>query len=106
MERPVGFYLADRVVNRLRMWKQPHLTPAHLLQHVFERASCFAEAKTMLSETPIALPTIYILAGVDPAEACVIGKRRRHGPFVFSANGFSTFSGCRATRNIEISLES
>jgi hypothetical protein len=63
MERPVGVYLADWVVNRLRIWKQPHLTPAHLLRQVFERASCFAEAKAMLSETPIALPTIYILAG-------------------------------------------
>jgi hypothetical protein len=74
MERPVGVYLADWVVNRLRIWKQPHLTPAHLLRQVFERASCFAEAKAMLSETPIALPTIYILAGVEPDEACVIER--------------------------------
>src|SRR5438093_13075400 len=28
----------------------------------------------MLSETPIALPAIYILAGIEPAEACVIER--------------------------------
>jgi len=74
MEQPVGAYLADWVVNRLRVWRRPHLTPAHLLRQVFERASCFGEAKVMLSETPIALPTIYILAGIEPEETCVIER--------------------------------
>ena len=76
MEQPVGVYPLDWLVNRLRVWKQPHLTAAHLLRQVFERASDFAEAKAMLSQIPIALPTIYILAGLGPDEACVIERLR------------------------------
>ncbi len=74
MERPTGVYPLDWLVNRSRVWKRPHLTAAHLLRQVFERASDFAEAKAMLSEIPIALPTIYILAGLGPEEACVIER--------------------------------
>ena len=74
MAQPVGVYLLDWLVNRSRVWKQPHLTPAHLLRQVFEGARDFAEAKAMLSETPIALPVIYILAGIEPDEACVIER--------------------------------
>jgi len=74
MERPVGVYPADWVVNRLTVWKRPHLTPAHLLRQVFERAIGFGEAKLMLSETAIALPAIYVLAGMRPEEACVIER--------------------------------
>ncbi len=74
MDQPVGVLPADWVVNRWRVWKQPHLTPAHLLRQVFEQAGTFAEAKAMLVETPIALATIYILAGVAPGDACVIER--------------------------------
>jgi hypothetical protein len=74
MEQPVGVYLLDWLVNRSRVWRQPHLTPAHLLRQVFEGARDFAEAKAALSETPIALPAIYILAGIEPDEACVIER--------------------------------
>ena len=74
MEQPVGVYLLDWLVNRSRVWRQPHLTPAHLLRQVFEHAHDFAEAKAMLSETPIALPAIYILAGLEPDQACLIER--------------------------------
>jgi hypothetical protein len=75
MDRSVGLYPLDWLVNRLKVWKQPHLTAAHLLRQVFERAGDFAEAKAMLSETPVVLPTIYILAGLKPHQACVIERR-------------------------------
>ena len=74
MEQPIGFYPLDWLINRTRVWKQPHLTAAHLLRRVFEQAPDFATAKQMLTETPIALPAIYILAGVKPGEACVIER--------------------------------
>jgi hypothetical protein len=74
MEKPVGFYPLDWFVNRVKVWDRPHLMAAHLLRRVFERARDFAEAKAMLSETPIALPTIYILAGLAPEDACVIER--------------------------------
>ncbi len=61
---PLGLYPLDWMINRTRVWRQPHLTAAHLLRRVFEQAADFATAKRMLTETPIALPTIYILAGV------------------------------------------
>jgi hypothetical protein len=41
---------------------------------VFQCARDFAEAKAMLSETLIALPAIYLLAGLGPDEACVIER--------------------------------
>ena len=74
MDSPLGTYALDWLVNRARVWKQPHLTAAHLLRRVFEQARDFAEAKAMLSETPIAFPTIYILAGSAPGQACVIER--------------------------------
>jgi hypothetical protein len=94
MEQPVGVYLLDWLVNRSKVWKQPHLTPAHLLRQAFERARDFAEAKGMLSETPIALPAIYILTGLGPDEACVIERLPDRaqvisGP-VCAANGWQT----------------
>lgn len=74
MQRPWGVYPLDWLINRTRVWKQPHLTAAHLLRRVFEQAPDFATAKAMLTETPIALPAIYTLAGVQPGEACVIER--------------------------------
>jgi hypothetical protein len=56
------------------VWRRPHLTPAHLLRQVFEQASDFREAKSMLAKISIALPTIYTLAGIRPDEACVIER--------------------------------
>ncbi len=75
MEQPVGFYPVDWLVNRVKVWKQPHLTAAHLLRRVFEQAPDFATAKAMLTQTPIALPAIYTLAGVTPGETCVIERQ-------------------------------
>lgn len=74
MEQPVGAPPLDWLLNRAKVWRQPHLTPAHLLRRVFEGAGGFAEAKEMLTKTPIALPTIYTLAGLAPEETCVIER--------------------------------
>ena len=45
MERPLGDYALDWLINRTRVWKQPHLTAALLLRRVFEQARDFATAK-------------------------------------------------------------
>jgi len=74
MEKPVGLLPLDWAVNRARVWKRKCLTPAHLLRRVFETAESFAEARRMLVETPIALPTIYTLSGLRPEEACIIER--------------------------------
>jgi hypothetical protein len=74
MDTTVGFYALDWLINRLQVWDRPHVTAGHLLRRVFERARDFSEAKALLTETPIALPTIYILAGLAPDETCVIER--------------------------------
>jgi hypothetical protein len=74
MERTTGLYLTDWLFNRFGVWRRPHLTPALLLRQVAEKARDFQEAKSMLSSTPVALPTIYTLAGIQPDEACVIER--------------------------------
>lgn len=68
-----GFYL-DWAVNRARVWGMAHITPAHLLRTVFERAETFAEAKQMLSEQAISTPAIFSLAGVKANETAVIER--------------------------------
>jgi hypothetical protein len=71
-----GFYL-DWAVNRARVWRMPHLTPAHLLREVFETAPTFAAAKRMLAERPISTPGIFSLAGVTPDETAIIERTER-----------------------------
>jgi hypothetical protein len=73
--RPVwGQYHLDWAVNRGRVWRMKHLTPAHLLREVFETAPSFAEAKRMLSERPISSPAIFSLSGLKPTETAVIER--------------------------------
>jgi hypothetical protein len=74
MRKPLGRFYLDWAVNRARVWRMPHLTPAHLLREVFETARDFAEAKRMLSERPISTPAIFSLAGVAPAEMAIIER--------------------------------
>lgn len=75
MDSPVGFMPADWAVNRFRVWRTPHLTPAHLLRKAFEEAPDFASAKQLLTETPICAPTIYTLAGLAAGEGVIIERR-------------------------------
>lgn len=69
-----GFLPLDWAVNRVRLWRMPHPTPAHLLRTAFETAPSFAEAKRLLAEHPIASPAIFSLAGLDPGETCIIER--------------------------------
>src|SRR5262249_42763485 len=54
----------DWARNRFFFNKQTALPPSHLLRHVFETAKDYAEAKKMLSETPLSIPVLYVLTGV------------------------------------------
>jgi len=71
------------------------LPAAHLLRLVFETAPDYATAKRMLSHTPIAVPAIFILAGLG--EGCVIERteddfavREIEGDRVCASNHFET----------------
>ncbi len=52
MRRRLGHFYLDWAVNRGRVWRMSHLTPAHLLREVFETATSFEDAKRMLAERP------------------------------------------------------
>lgn len=74
MRKAVGFYYLDWAANRRRVWSMPHATPAHVLRGVLETARTFAEAREMLTTTPISSPAIFSLAGLPPHETCVIER--------------------------------
>ncbi len=74
MRPRVGNYHIDWAINRRRVWRMTHITPAHLLREVFETAASFADAKCMLAERPISTPAIFSLAGLKPHETVVIER--------------------------------
>ncbi len=74
MRRRLGHFHLDWLANRRRVWRMPHLTPAHLLREVFETAMSFDDAKRMLAERPISSPSIFSLAGIKPGETAVIER--------------------------------
>ncbi len=67
-------FLGDWVENRKIVANEEGLPPAHLLRKVFETAKTYDEAKTMLCETRIAMPVIFVLAGLRAGEGCVIER--------------------------------
>lgn len=62
------------VGEKRRFLRATGLPPAHLLRLVFETAPDFATARQMLSETRLAAPVIYTLAGLRSGEACTIER--------------------------------
>jgi len=65
----------DWTLDRTQVWHRPGLPPAHLLRRAFETCADYAAARRLLCETPLALPTLFILAGTRPGEGCVIERR-------------------------------
>lgn len=86
MRMPLGRYYLDWAVNRARVWRMPHMTPAHLLREVFETAPDFSTAKTMLSERPISSPSIFSLAGLQPSETVIIERSEHEARVLVGAN--------------------
>lgn len=74
MRRHKLTYPGDWLKNRLIVDKQDGLPPSHLLRQVFEQARHYDEAKKMLTDTRIAVPAIFILAGIRPGEGCIIER--------------------------------
>ena len=67
--------------NRIGVWRSRGLPPVHLLRRAFDTCVGYAEAKAMLSETPVCLPTIFTLSGASAGEGCVI-ERLEHRAMV------------------------
>jgi len=72
-QHKLGF-VGDWLRNRVIAGNQNALPPAHLLRQVFEQADSYEAAKKMLSETRIAVPAIFVLAGTREGEGCVIER--------------------------------
>jgi len=64
----------DWAINRGRVWRNGGLPPAHLLRRVFETCPDYRAAKVALCGTPLALPAIFLLAGPNPGQGCVIER--------------------------------
>ena len=74
MRFSAGLMPVDWVMARARLWQSPHPTAAHTLRRVFDTAATYAQAREMLTTSPIAAPAIYSLAGTSPDETCVIER--------------------------------
>lgn len=66
--------VGDWAANRARVWRSTALPPAHLLRQVFEECADYGATRQRLIETPIALPAIFILAGIAPSECSIIER--------------------------------
>ena len=74
-DRQTGFGRAvDWLVAKRRFLRAGGLPPTHLLRQVFEQAPDYATAHRMLSQTPVAAPVIFTLAGTQAGEACTIER--------------------------------
>lgn len=74
-ERRTGLGRAvDYLSAKRRFLGSTGIAPAHLLRLVLETAPDYASARRMLSETPVAVPVIYTLAGTRSGESCVIER--------------------------------
>lgn len=67
-------FIGNWIKNRRIMHKENGIPPAHLLRQVCEQATDYAAAKETLMTTPLAVPAIFILAGVRQGEGCVIER--------------------------------
>jgi len=64
----------DWAVNRLNVWRNGRMPPSLLLRRVFDECASFEAAVRVLTETPLSLPAIYTLAGVEPGHGVVIER--------------------------------
>ena len=64
----------DWLATRLRMSRRHAIPPTHLLRKAFDHCAGFHEAVDMIARTPICIPAIFTLAGVNPGEAVVLER--------------------------------
>jgi hypothetical protein len=93
-EHGLGF-AGDWLTARVAAAENGGLPPAHLLRQAFETAPDYDTAKRMLCDTTLAVPAIFILAGIRAEEGCVIERtetgfvlRPMQGARICAANHF------------------
>lgn len=95
----------DWAIMRTRVYTRTDLPPAHLLRRVFDTCRDYAEARAMLSKTPLCLPAIFTLSGMAANEGCVIERTEteahvRESP-VCAANHWQSFHRPGRARGVE-----
>ena len=70
-------YAGDWLRNRILARRETGMPPAHLLRRVLETAPDYAAAKAMLSDTPLAVPALFLLSGTRESDGCVIERTER-----------------------------
>lgn len=65
---------SDWPAARLAVWQNHNTPPQLLLRRAFEECKTFAEARTLIKNTPISIPAIFTLVGTTAEEYCVIEK--------------------------------
>jgi hypothetical protein len=85
----------DWALGKIAVGRNFGLPPSHLLRQVFESAPDYAAAKDILCRTEIAVPAIFVLAGTENGEGCIIERtenaftvRESEGGRVYAANHF------------------
>lgn len=97
MRQHGGGFVGDWTRNRFLVHRSKALPAAHLLRRVFETAADYSEAREMLCAEPLAVPAIFILAGIEDGQGCVIERteqafrvRDMNGDRVCATNHFET----------------
>lgn len=67
-------FVGDWIKNRRIAFKENGIPASHLLRQVMENAKTYGEAKEMLTGTPLAVPAIFVLAGAEFGQGCVIER--------------------------------
>ncbi|HWA88391.1 MAG TPA: hypothetical protein VG889_00035 [Rhizomicrobium sp.] len=93
-----GFgFAGDWLASRLLTQRSQALPPAHLLRRVFETAPDYDTAKRMLCETPLAVPAIFLLAGMRAGEGCIVERSES----AFVARGMESGRVCAANHFVD-----
>ena len=72
-KRGAGYY-GDWVLARNDMFGRKEMPATFLLRKVFEEAADYKQAVDMLAKTPICIPAIFTVAGVNDGEHCIIER--------------------------------
>ena len=101
-------FIGDWVTNRIAVKNNKAVPPAHLLRSIFEQAPDYASAKKQLCQAPLAVPAIFLLAGIQDGEGCVIERtetahaiREMDNGAVTAANHFEVLTGLWRPRPID-----
>ena len=74
LRRLTGSLPLDWALGRFSIYRQGGLPPSHLLRRVFDECRDYEDAKRMLVETPVCLPTFFSLSGRSAEQGCVIER--------------------------------